>query len=402
MCIPDHPRLKEEKSMKETKSQNKILGQLNSCSTFMWNTDNAFLIGHNLDEYSEVDLPGAVLVNQRGQTKTSKTFFEMFTGTPSSGPRLTWVARHGSVTLNTFGKDFPDGGINEAGLYVQEMSLAVSKYPESSNLTCMFMSLWIQYALDNFTTVQEVIDSLSNITIDGLTWHFFVCDTKGNTASIDWINRKPVVHTGEEMPHTVLTNYAYDDELATLKPYQGFGGDKLVDLSDMGDGNGIDTRFIHACHLIRTGPTDPGIDDAYKILYAMDRAEHLGAGGRHWSYVIDSKAGRLYIETRSANQRRFIDIKSLDFSKPTQMVELHLNQEGDITNCLQPMTHEINRQMAQKNADWMDVGYGFSTLPEEEKKEWAEISAAFGIGTFEILIDSICAYADQVQTLSTV
>jgi hypothetical protein len=35
---------------------------------------------------------------------------------------LSWISRYGSVTFSTFGKDMTDGGVNEVGLYIWEMS----------------------------------------------------------------------------------------------------------------------------------------------------------------------------------------------------------------------------------------------------------------------------------------
>jgi len=32
-----------------------------------------------------------------------------------------WISRYGLVTLNVFGKDYSDGGMNEVRLYIQEM-----------------------------------------------------------------------------------------------------------------------------------------------------------------------------------------------------------------------------------------------------------------------------------------
>ena len=128
--------------MKEMFSQAAIPCQLELCSTFLLKNKNAFLIGHNLDERSADDVPGAIFVNKRGQTKTSATFSELFTGIPSSGERLTWTAKYGSLTFNTFSKDFPDGGINEAGLYIQEMTQIGGELPEDSGVPCMFMTLF--------------------------------------------------------------------------------------------------------------------------------------------------------------------------------------------------------------------------------------------------------------------
>ena len=199
------------------------------------------------------------------------------------------------------------------------------------------------------------------------------------------------------MPYPVMTNYAYDEELATLKPYQGFGGDKPMDLSDMGDKDPRrDTRFVHACHLLQTGPNDAGVEDAFKILYAMDRTAFMAPGGRQWSYVIDPRAGKLYVETRTAKRRRFIDINALDFSntEPTQMVDIHLDQEGDITAFLQPATFEANREVAQGAVEWINSMGGMEAEIEAYEKMGEPVPEALLKGSVEIFCESLCAYAE--------
>ena len=60
----------------------------------------------------------------------------------------------------------PDGSMNEAGLTVSEMGLGESVFSFADSLPTMLSHLWIQYQLDNYATVEEVLDHLQNINIE--------------------------------------------------------------------------------------------------------------------------------------------------------------------------------------------------------------------------------------------
>ena len=119
-----------------------------------------------------------------------------------------------------------------------------------------------------------------------------------------------------------------------------------MDLKDLGDIEPPrNTRFIHACHLIDNSTDKPGVDEAFNILYALDRGDLRPPGGRHWSYVIDARAGRVYLETRTSPKRRYLDLGSFDFAdgKPSQLVDIHIDREGDISALFEDVTPESNR-----------------------------------------------------------
>jgi hypothetical protein len=56
---------------------------------------------------------GYILVNKPGVKKNAFT---------NQHPRISWISKYGSITLNQFGKEFPLGGMNEAGLAIEELN----------------------------------------------------------------------------------------------------------------------------------------------------------------------------------------------------------------------------------------------------------------------------------------
>ncbi len=377
---------------------NNISIEWESCSTFLLNKGGSFLIGHNLDERTADAQPGSIFINKRNEQKTGISFKEIFTGVKNEKPSLNWTSLHGSITFSSLGKNFIDGGYNEAGLYIQEMSLEGGILPDDNSKNCLFMTLWMQYVLDNFSTVAEVINSLSSICIDGWPWHFFLCDANDNHTCIDFIDGKTKIYTGNQMQYPVMTNFEYDEEIKGLKPYQGFGGNKQVDLCDLGD---LDpprnTRFIHACHLINNSSDNPDVDEAFDILYAMDRSDLRPPGGLHWSYIIDVRQRRLYIETRTSPQRRYFDFDAFDFAdgKPSLLVDIHINKKGNINNEFEEVTSRSNRKALARCTVWWD--WLFKKVIAETQENNGTVADIYLQGSWSKATDMMALHFEEVN-----
>ncbi len=348
------------------------VGSGSSCSTFVLRTDDAFLIGHNLDQSWET--PGTIVINKRNVQKTGVSLYELMYGVEPPNPAIAWTSRYGSVTFNAWGKDFIDGGINEVGLYIHEMSLLGTRFPEDEERPRMFMMQWMQYQLDNYASVEEVLSSLSNIVLDGWWWHFFVSDREGNTAAIEFLDGNLTVYTGDSMPIPVLCNTAYPDEMANLEAYAGFGGEKPVHLRDKRT-----ERFVHAAHMIRNAPESVDSDYGFEILKNLER------GLTQWSIVIDVNQGRVYFHTSEGRKIKYVDMARLDFSPdtPVKMLDVHADLKGDILDYFVDYSPERNWRAAKEGIETADSDtQGFST----------EL-ARFGLG-LDDLIDRTCAAAN--------
>ena len=86
---------------------------------------------------------------------------------------------------------------------------------------------WVQYQLDTAATVAEVIASDAEVRINGQErFHFFICDSLGNCASIEFLDGVMVVHqtTQETMPVKVLANSPYSTDLEYWENKEGWEG----------------------------------------------------------------------------------------------------------------------------------------------------------------------------------
>ena len=347
------------------------------CSTFMLKKGEVLIVGHNLDENSFI--PGCIVVNNRGVTKKGITFEELRTGKKDVSPPLTWTSKYGSITYNPFGRDFPDGGLNEAGLYIGEMSLNETRFPEDETKPKIFMSLWMQYVLDNFESVEQVIKSTDEIMLEGWAWHFFIVDSKGSAAAIKFIDGKTLIYRDNKLPVKALCNSIYPNEMKQLAEYEGFGGEEPVVLEDRKT-----PRFVHAAHMLKkfSPDKDSPVDYGFDILQSLER------GATQWSVVYDVNNMRAYFRTVKARKIRYVDYNSFDFScdTPAKMMDIHADLEGNIVDAFSDYTSELNRNFVK-------------TAIENLTAEKPDIEEFFAPGerTPQDLIDNFASFTEQTK-----
>jgi penicillin V acylase-like amidase (Ntn superfamily) len=182
-----------------------------SCTTLVLDKNCRRICGKNADwRY----MPAYVFVNKRGVAKT--------TIPKGTDPVISWTSKYGSVTFNFDPREMPFEGINEAGLFVSGMGQYGGELPDPDSRLPVNMFTWIQYQLDNFTTVDEALGSFNFMSIPkgkpGAKggFHFLVSDSLGNCAAIEFIDGTLVYHTGETMPVKVFANASYDQSMEVL------------------------------------------------------------------------------------------------------------------------------------------------------------------------------------------
>jgi choloylglycine hydrolase len=330
-----------------------------ACSTFLLDQGDQPMFGKNFD-WNVPD--GLVFVNKRHVSKTAMQITRL------GQPAANWTSKYGSVTFNQLGREEPFGGINEVGLVIEMMELPGTDFPSPDSRSAILSLQWIQYQLDNFRTVEEVISSDSQIRIftlkRNLTPHYLVCDTMGNCASIEFIDGKLVFHTQETMPVKALTNSKYSESLKYLKKHSGFGG--KFPISD--SGNSMD-RFVRAANLMKNYDAKTSKS---AIQYAFDILKHL-ENSTLWSIVYDIGNLRAYFRTYTNHQIRYINLKSFDFScsSPVQVLDINANLSGDVTNKFFNYTKKINRNLIE-NANYKSDRYNLPSSVIDSFSEYPE------------------------------
>ncbi len=179
----------------------------------------------------------------------------------AAGPKsITWTSKYGSLIVSGYNVGTADG-MNEKGLVANALYLAESDYGQPSGQTALLsISLWAQYALDNFASVSEAVDALSKepfavlapVLPDGspAQLHLSISDQSGDSAIFEYVDGKLVIHHGKQ--YQVMTNSPiFSKQLALNAYWEGIGG-----LTFLPGTNRAADRFARATFLIGAIPKE--------------------------------------------------------------------------------------------------------------------------------------------------
>lgn len=304
-----------------------------ACTTFCFHYNGDWIYGRNFDWQIEHCL---IMVNKRGAAKVAYT---------ENNP-AKWVSKYGSITFNQYGREFPLGGMNEAGLVIECMWLQQTEYPPPDSRSELSELQWIQYQLDNFETVDEVTasDKIVRIAVKSFApLHFLVCDRKGRAAVFEFLGGKMKVHTRENLPFFALTNSTYENSKRLLET---LNGDEQI--AAFKNSNYSLKRFIWAAlGVSRWDPKRSGspIDYAFKIL------KKVSVNRTMFRVVYDVKNGRIYFRTKSNPNTCFLNFDRFDFacSTPVKILDISSDRSGDVTTSFSNYTFNANYDLIQKS-----------------------------------------------------
>tara|TARA_Y100001968_G_scaffold321634_1_gene356393 strand:- start:5655 stop:5999 length:345 start_codon:yes stop_codon:yes gene_type:complete len=105
--------------------------------------------------------------------------------------------------------------MNEKGLVANLFYLVESSYPLPSSLTpSLSISMWLQYVLNNFSTVKSAVAELrkekfSIVPVilpngDSSPLHLSISDSSGDSAVFEYIDGQLCIHHGKQ--YRVMTN----------------------------------------------------------------------------------------------------------------------------------------------------------------------------------------------------
>jgi TATA-box binding protein (TBP) (component of TFIID and TFIIIB) len=313
------------------------------CTTFIYRVENKVYFGRNLDWISGT---GLIMTNQRNLEKISLV--------DQSEKPIKWVSKYGSITFNQVGKELPFGGMNEAGLVVEHMTLPGTEYPAKDERGALEPCQWIQFQLDNYSTVDEVMasDKIIRIIDSPSKFHFLVCDSSGKSVVIEFIKGKMICYTGENLPHNVLANSTYEESLEYMN-------DKKKTESDLSIKN-----FSNAAQMVsRAGAfSNSPVEYAFSILNTISQQPYF----TKWSIVYDISDMKIYIKVfetpliigehkifrKQINECLFkkINVKefSLECTHPSMVLDLEHEEEGEVNTAFKEYTTDFNKEFITK------------------------------------------------------
>jgi penicillin V acylase-like amidase (Ntn superfamily) len=303
---------------------------LNACTRLVYKGPNETIITARSMDFS-MEIPANLWVFPRGITRNGEV------GTSS----VTWTSKYGSVIASSWDIGSSDG-MNEKGLVANMLWLVESKYPEfekNGKVKGLAVSLWAQYALDNFATVEEAVSDFSKnefiIVTDFIpgtnkytTVHLSLSDAKGDNAILEYIDGKLVIHHNPS--YTVMTNDPpYEQQLAINQYWKNIPGNVFLP----GTNNPPD-RFVRASFYIKAIPQTDNTRVAIASVFSVIRNCSVPFGittdgfpnisSTRWRSVADQKNLVYYFENVLTPNTVWVDFKNLNFNPKADVLKLEL------------------------------------------------------------------------------
>ncbi len=254
-----------------------------------------------------------------------------------ANPRsLEWTSKYGSVVATGYEAATTDG-MNEKGLVANALWLVESKYPDINSTTkpILPLSIWAQYILDNFATVQEAVSALEKepflvwtTKIPGedrlATLHFSISDASGDSAIVEYIKGHQVIHHNRS--YQVMTNSPiFEEQLALQQYWKQIGGTTFLP----GTNRAAD-RFARASFYInaipKTEAPDIEVASVFSVMrnvsvpYGINTPDEPNISSTRWRTVADQKRRIYCFESAVTPNTFWVNFKDVDFS-PTAKVK---------------------------------------------------------------------------------
>jgi penicillin V acylase-like amidase (Ntn superfamily) len=250
---------------------------------------------------------------------------------------LTWTRKYGAI--EAAGTSDPNGpidgvfdGMNTAGLVANLLYLDESDFgpAPTDNRPRLSFTAWVDYVLTSFATVQEVVDAFTDPKIYIVpinfgpgaaarpTVHLSVTDASGDSAVIEYLDGKPVIHHGRQ--YQVMTNSpTYDEQLQLNAKWDGV--DKNTELP--GSIQSPD-RFVRASYYLSKLPQTTDERQAVAGVFSVMRnvsvpwgvgdAEHPNRSSTYWRSVADSTNKVYYFESTLSPNIVWVNLNKINFA----------------------------------------------------------------------------------------
>ncbi len=318
------------------------VGLAAACSRILWNDNKlAVVVGRTMD-WPESTEP-VLTIFPRGIARDGGRTGEVVTVKDNPAQ---WTSKYGSLVTTIYGIGTADG-LNEAGLAAHMLYLNAADFgPRDTSKPGLQAGLWAQYILDNAASVSEALALLERVQLvpteargHKANVHLAIEDASGDSAIIEYVGGKPVVHHGREF--RIMTNDpTYDQQLALLKK-QDFSK-PASDMPLPGNVNAID-RFQRAAYYKALLPEPNNEREAIAGVLAIARnvsvpfgAPYKGFGIYNTEYrtAINLTDKRYYFELTTSPNAIWVDLGKLDLARGAPVLILNPDDialSGDVT-----------------------------------------------------------------------
>lgn len=275
------------------------------CTVIRMNSPDGFLLGKNNDNFLH---QGMLFSNRKGIRKQALI-------APPDTP-LHWVSTYGGMSFSQCGKELPVGGMNEAGLVVEQTTLPETRYPEYRGGAAVGELQVIQYLLDTCADVAEALQALSEVEIRNPTWplQYVLADGAGDMAIVEYLNGGMSVIRGERLRIKAVANSRYDKAMACRL-------EGTASFTDAYEANSMQ-RFATAAELLES--MDP--NDATTVFSLLERVKRPDTV---WQVVYDMNRRAIHLRTAGNARMKSLSVQSVDYRPEAVDMMLPLNHPSD-------------------------------------------------------------------------
>ncbi len=306
--------------------------ETHACTRVVYQGPNETIITARSMDWKD-EIPANLWIFPRGMERNGEV------GTSS----VRWTSQYGSVITSSWDIASSDG-MNEKGLAGNVLWLTESVYPpfeKDQDQPGLAISLWLQYALDNFATVEEAVAAFRkeefvvvSANIPGTdrytTLHLSLSDKTGDNAIFEYIDGKLVIHHGRD--YTTMTNSPiFSDQLAINTYWRDIPGTIMLP----GTNRAAD-RFVRASYYINAIPRTDDIRVAVPSVFSVIRNCSVPFGissptepnisSTRWRTVSDHKNLVYYFENVLNPNVVWVDFSNIDFSENASVKKLSLSK----------------------------------------------------------------------------
>jgi hypothetical protein len=293
-----------------------------ACSAFLREGPAGPVVGKSYDWDDE---RGLVLVNKRGMDKRALVL------SPGQAP-AAWRSRLASLTFNQYGRELPNGGINEAGLTVEVLILPETAYEKADGRPAVTELGLVQYLLDQASTTAEAIALAKRVRVEAVhaRLHYFLCDAAASCGTLEFLGGRLVVSSGQAMPVRAVTNSPYAESLQAPAPQRTASGSLA--------------RFARLAGRLRDAPGRDPVAAAFAVLESV-RFER----STQWQIVYELGARRVHFRSLRHPSVKTVALGAFPpaCGDPVMMLDLASDRAGDVTSAFVPYREGANRALVE-------------------------------------------------------
>jgi choloylglycine hydrolase len=263
-----------------------------------------------------------------------------------------WTSKYGSLVTTVYGVGTADG-FNEKAFAVHMLYLTATDFgPRDETKLGVRAGLWGQYLLDNAATVDEALKLMNEIqpvmvSVDNMkaTVHLAIEDATGDSAILEYIDGKRVVHHGHQ--YRIMTNDpTYDQQLANRARYDFTNATRQTDLPGNVDPR---DRFVRADYYLQMLPEPKSERAAMASILSIARNVSVPFGAPNnepgtlynteYRTAMDLTNRFYFFELTTTPNVIWMNMAKLDLKAGAPVLTLDpddINLSGDVTAKLRP------------------------------------------------------------------